>query len=144
MIPVVLCVDDDKIALMISKINMQKTNFCNTIITVENGKEALDYIASQVTLPNANNKIPNLILLDLNMPIIDGWEFLEIFSQKYKYLQNEVKIILLSSSINPDDKNRADENPFVLALIDKALGIDNLKSLKNIAALSRYFADEKN
>ncbi len=140
MIPIVFCVDDDRVALMISKLNLQKTQFCKEIITAENGKQALDYFDSQMQLPEVERKIPNLILLDLNMPVLDGWEFLELFSNNYPSLHEEVKIALLSSSVNPDDKIKAEANPFVFIFIDKAIGIDNLKSLKEHPELVKYFS----
>ncbi len=140
MIPIVFCVDDDRVALMISKLNLQKTQFCKEIITAENGKQALDYFNSQMQLPEEERKIPNLILLDLNMPVLDGWEFLDLFSQNYPSLHNHVKIALLSSSVNPDDKIKAEANPFVFIFIDKAIGIDNLKSLKEHPELVKYFS----
>lgn len=139
MIPVVFCVDDDKVALMISKLNLQKTQFCENIITAENGKQALDFFDEQMLLPETDRKVPSLIFLDLNMPIIDGWEFLDIFSDKYSFYHDKVKIALLSSSVNPDDKLKADKNPFVFTFIDKALGIDNLKYLKESPELVKYF-----
>jgi CheY-like chemotaxis protein len=142
MIPIVFCVDDDKVALMINKLNLQKTKFCEVILTAENGKEALDYFDNQMLLSENERVIPDLILLDLNMPVIDGWEFLEFFSEKYIELHKKVKIALLSSSVNPDDKTKADSNPFVFTFIDKALGMDNLNNLKEHAKLKDYFISQ--
>lgn len=139
MIPIVFCVDDDKVALMISKLNLQKTQFCKEIITAENGRQALDHFDSQMLLPENERKIPNLILLDLNMPVLDGWEFLDVFSKSYPTLHSQVKIALLSSSVNPDDRVKAEANPFVFIFIDKAIGIENLRSLKENPELSNFF-----
>jgi len=141
MIPIVFCVDDDKVALMISRLNLIKTQFCNEIITAENGKQALDYFDGQMLLPERERKIPNLILLDLNMPVLDGWEFLELFSKDYPSLHSQVKIALLSSSVNPDDKIKAEANPFVFIFIDKAIGIENLRKLKENPAVINFFSN---
>ena len=82
MIPLVYCIDDDKVALLISKISLQKTFFCKEVLTADNGKIAIAYFEQQVQLPENEQKIPDLIFLDLNMPFLDGWEFLEIFEKK--------------------------------------------------------------
>jgi|DEB19_MinimDraft_2_1074335.scaffolds.fasta_scaffold05263_3 CheY-like chemotaxis protein len=139
MIPLVYCIDDDNVALLISKISLQKTFFCNEVITANNGQKAIEYFQQQLLLPINEQKIPDLILLDLNMPLIDGWEFLEIFESKFLQFHNKVKIILLSSSINPDDRKKADANPFVFAFIDKAIGITNVTSLKLHPGLLHFF-----
>jgi CheY-like chemotaxis protein len=83
--------------------------------------------------------IPDLILLDLNMPVIDGWEFLEFFSEKFIELHKKVKIALLSSSVNPYDKIKVDSNSFVFTFIYKALGMDNLNNLKEHTKLKDFF-----
>ena len=63
MIPLVFCVDDDSIALFISKINLKKSNFCQEIISFENSYEALSYFENQIQLTAGLQKIPNLIFL---------------------------------------------------------------------------------
>ncbi len=139
MIPLVYCIDDDNVALMISKKSLQKTFFCNEVLTANNGQKAIEYLNQQLLLPINEQKIPDLIFLDLNMPLLDGWEFLEIFENKFSLLHNKVKIVLLSSSINPDDRKKADDNPFVFTFIDKAIGITNVINLKEHPGLVHFF-----
>jgi len=139
MIPLVFCIDDDKVALLISKISLQKTFFCKDVLTADNGKEAIQYFEQQILLPENEQKIPDLILLDLNMPFLDGWEFLEIFEQKFSIYHHKIKIALLSSSINPNDKERGNANPFVITFVDKAIGINSLSALKTHPALAHFF-----
>ena len=127
---------------MINKLNLQKTKFFKVILTAENGKEALDYFDNQMLLIENERVIPDLILLDLNMPVIDGWEFLEFFSEKFIELHKKVKIALLSSSVNPYDKIKVDSNSFDFTFIYKALGMDNLNNLKEHIKLKDYFNNQ--
>ena len=73
------------------------------------------------------HKIPEFIFLDLNIPQINGWEFLVEFEKIN--LETRPKIIFLSNSINPIDKKSAEENSAVLELINKPLTLDYLKNL---------------
>lgn len=139
MIPLVYCIDDDQVALLISKISLKKTLFCHEILTASNGQEAVDYLSQQSLLPESEQKIPNLIFLDLNMPLLGGWDFIEIFESKFSNFHHQIKIILLSSSINPEDRQKGEDSPFVFAFIDKAIGITNLSDLKFHPGLEHFF-----
>jgi hypothetical protein len=139
MIPLVFCVDDDSIALFISKINLKKSNFCQEIISFENSYEALNYFENQIQLTADLQKIPNLIFLDLSMPGMDGWEFIDIFEEKYQIFKENILIILLSSTSNPVDKLKAEKHPMIYALLDKANAECNLNFLKTLPKISAYF-----
>lgn len=102
MLETILCVDDDPITLMLCKMVITKSSFSNKIDTAKNGEEALKYFDSLLLANNYLNK-PQLIFLDLNMPIIDGWEFLDHFNTlKYSDF-HQIKVIILSSTIDPED-----------------------------------------
>lgn len=139
MIPLVFCVDDDSIALFISKINLKKSNFCQEIISFENPFDALNYFENQIQLPADLQKIPNLIFLDLHMPCMDGWEFIDVFAEKYPIFKENVLIILLSSTSNPAHKIKANDHQMVYALLDKANVENNLNLLKTLPKISAYF-----
>lgn len=76
----ILCVDDDPITLMLYKMVIAKASFTEEIITAKNGQEAMDYYEKL----KANNEThcPELIFLDLNMPVMGGWEFLDNFTKR--------------------------------------------------------------
>jgi CheY-like chemotaxis protein len=95
-------IDDDRIYSFGIKKLMSVTNFCKEVVQFTNGKEALDYL---VPLVNDAAALPDIILLDLNMPIIDGWQFLDEFI-KYK-LVKDITIYIVSSSIDVADYDRA-------------------------------------
>lgn len=122
MLQKVICVDDDPIALLLSKLVISKANFAAEIITCMNGEEAMNYLEKPGTIEeNSNSEQPLLILLDLNMPVMDGWEFLEQFSSKLQETYTTTKIILLSSSIDPNDIKKSKDFPMVVDFLPKPL-----------------------
>jgi CheY-like chemotaxis protein len=76
MLETVLCVDDDPITLMLCKKVIVKANFGKEIIFAQNGQEALELFDK---IKTENNQVPQLIFLDLNMPVMNGWDFIENF-----------------------------------------------------------------
>ena len=122
MLQKVICVDDDPIALLLSKLVISKANFASQIVTCVNGEEAMKYLENPETIEeNSNSEQPLLILLDLNMPVMDGWEFLEQFSSKLQDIYNSTKIILLSSSIDPNDIKKSKDFSMVVDFLPKPL-----------------------
>jgi CheY-like chemotaxis protein len=125
----VLCVDDDPITLLLCKKVLERFSFCNEIITSTNGEETLLYLN---TLLNTSSTKPDLIFLDLNMPVMGGWEFLEAFkTQNYKNFHT-TKIVVLSSSIDPNDLKKAQNYPMVIAFLPKPISKSMLEDLKEI------------
>ncbi len=128
----ILCVDDDAITLMLCKKVIAKAELSSEIDTSNNGEEALKYFENLKKEKEANNIIsePQLIFLDLNMPIMNGWEFLDIFSKSdYYTIFPEVKVIVLSSTIDPRDIEKAKQYPMVLNFLSKPITIEMLKSI---------------
>lgn len=125
MINKVLCVEDDPIAQMINQKIIEKAAFANKIETALNGELALRYYESIST-----NDYPDLIFLDLNMPIMDGWQFLEEFNKIYGSSLPDTRVIILSSSVDPLDKDRANSYSNVIDFLSKPLSVSVLESLK--------------
>ncbi|GEC72626.1 CheY chemotaxis protein or a CheY-like REC (receiver) domain [Flavobacterium flevense] len=127
MLDLILCVDDDPITLMLCKKVIVKASFSNNIITAKNGEEALEYFNS--ILNKEENKLPELIFLDLNMPVMDGWEFLDSFStDKYSEV-NSTNVIILSSTIDPEDLEKSKKYPMVIDFLSKPITTDMLTYL---------------
>jgi CheY-like chemotaxis protein len=128
MLDLILCVDDDPITLMLCKKVIIKTAFSKTIITAKNGEEALEYFNS--ILNKEKDHLPQLIFLDLNMPVMDGWEFLDNFNtNKYSKI-NSTKIVVLSSTIDPEDLQKSKNYPMVIDFLSKPITTNMLSYLE--------------
>ncbi|AIZ43654.1 response regulator [Cellulophaga baltica] len=97
-------IDDDPISVFGLKKTIRETKFCKEIIVYENGFEAINGLKD---LLNTNGNIPPIIFLDLNMPIMDGWDFLEDFIKIPEENRNNVRIYIVSSSVDPRDLIKA-------------------------------------
>ena len=128
----ILCVDDDPITLMLCKKVIQKSEFSKEIDTAVNGEDALRYFDGLIA---SLGDYPQLIFLDLNMPVMNGWEFLDAFSKK-KYLDRftDTKVVVLSSTIDPHDIDKSKEYPMVIEFLSKPITTEILSILKNIMA----------
>jgi two-component system chemotaxis response regulator CheY len=100
-------VDDDSIFQLTASRMLRAFGEQPTILQFSNGEEALRYL-----LANASQEedLPDLILLDINMPNVDGWAFLNDYAELKKQLAKKIVIYMVSSSIDPSDINRAKNN----------------------------------
>ena len=92
-------IDDDPITVFGIKKILASLNVCEKIETYSNGKEAIDAIKATI---NAEGELPEIIFLDINMPIMDGWQFLKEFISLP--LKKKIRINIITSSIDPYDK----------------------------------------
>ena len=105
-----LLVDDDQIFVYLTKRTIKETKLAEQIEVFENGKEAIDFLYKV-----ADNKdlIPNIIFLDLSMPVLDGWGFLDEYLLIKPELRNNITLFVLSSSFSEQDKQRVKKYNFV-------------------------------
>jgi CheY-like chemotaxis protein len=122
-----LCVidDDDIYTFTIRKI-IKIADVTNNTIFFENGKVALDYFNER---KNDASLLPELILLDLNMPVLDGWQFLDKFIELKPVLQKRITVYIVSSSIDESDYNRAAAIEQVTDFLVKPVTVNQLKEL---------------
>ena len=102
----VFVVDDDKIYHFLIKKLLSSNNIEVSPFFFENGLEAIDGIKDKL---DKGENPPDLILLDINMPVLDGWQFLEEYKKLKEYIKKEISIYIISSSDNSIDRNRAKE-----------------------------------
>ncbi|SHF92412.1 Response regulator receiver domain-containing protein [Flavobacterium fluvii] len=105
----ILLIDDDLATNFINKRILQKANLTDYIHVALNGKEALEYLSKKGNFESiVDYPQPQLILLDINMPVMDGWEFIETYRNLDIENKEDITIVMLSSSCNPADKAKAE------------------------------------
>ena len=119
-----LVIDDDDINIFIIKKIVEKTGFDINMVAKSNGLQAIDYIKETIS---ANQSLPHLVLIDINMPVMNGWEFVEAYQTLN--IQETVDLYILSSSVYENDIERTKSYPSVKGFISKPLSIDRLKEL---------------
>ncbi|NRR91086.1 response regulator [Winogradskyella undariae] len=123
-IDVACIIDDDPIFIFGAKRMMQLSNFCNSFMVFKNGQEAINNLKP---IMNSDEAIPNVILLDINMPIMDGWQFLDEFIKIESH--KSITIYIVSSSIDPVDLNRAKRYDNIKNYIIKPISFKKLESI---------------
>ena len=129
-INLVCLVEDDPASVYWMKYKIKEANFCENLIVYSNGKEALEGLQS---IMSRGDKLPEIIFLDLNMPVMDGWEFLDEFTGTKTDAQ--ILIYIVTSSINQDDFIRAKKYETVSGYIVKPITITNLDDIIEVKNL---------
>lgn len=119
-------IDDDPIYQIIMKKIILKSGFFSSIRSFQNGKEA---IAALKEVISKNDNFPNIILLDIEMPIMDGWGFMDEIAILKSRINTEIKIYISSSSIAIEDRERAKNNNSILGYMCKPISIDDLTKI---------------
>lgn len=101
----ILLIDDDDTTNYVNKVLIVRAGCCKQTVSVTSGQSGLDYLSTK----NSGGVYPqpDLIFLDINMPVMDGWEFIEKYSQLPAEQRGNVLVWVLSTSNNPEDRERA-------------------------------------
>jgi CheY-like chemotaxis protein len=120
----VCLIDDDPIQIFLMKKYLEKTGFANNVLDFPNGKLAYEYFSSQ------NYIMFDVIFLDINMPVWDGWEFLKEFSRLEIYKQ--VQVFLLTSSQSPFDREQANVYMLDNCYYSKPISYESIQKILKI------------
>ena len=115
----IIIVDDDHVNNMMNSFFISRTLPDVDIVCFEQPYEALEFLHDSANMED--DQIRNVILLDINMPEINGWDFLDEFEKMNPEVHKRYKIYLLSSSIDPGDIARAEANVFVEEFLSKPI-----------------------
>ena len=125
----VMVIDDNEMDLYVSRRVMERYAFAEEILLMDSAKDALAYF--QANEHNADN-LPSLIFLDINMPEMNGFEFLDAYNELSETVKRNCIILMLTTSVHEEDKKRADNSPYVRNFLNKPLSADKLKSLEHL------------
>ncbi|MEJ2005846.1 MAG: response regulator [Cyclobacteriaceae bacterium] len=123
----VMLIDDSEIDIFISKKILEVNHFSRDIVSTTSPREALDMLKTA-----RNGSIPELIFLDLNMPVIDGFRFLSEFADLPKSVRDQIGIVVLTSSENDLDRDMASQSTSVIEYVSKPLTEEKVSKIRRM------------
>ena len=121
-------IDDDSIYVNLVKKIIETKKLCSNLLVFNDGKDGIDYF--EALLKNLDQDvIPEIILLDINMPVMDGWEFIERFTKIQNKFKKRITLYVVSSSINLTDIEKAKSLSGVQNYLVKPVKIDDLEAV---------------
>lgn len=135
----ILFIDDDEPTNFLNKLIVDEMRCAEHVQIVHSGREALDYLTQSGAYKNNNNHYPrpDLIFLDINMPGMDGWEFLDHYKKLPDNQKGNIVMVMLTTSLNPDDAKAAQQ-------YDEISGFENKPLQQNVIEkiLYDFFSEE--
>jgi CheY-like chemotaxis protein len=122
----VMVIDDTLIDQFVAERMIKLYGFSENVIVFDSGLKALEYFSRKDLM---DEDIPQVIFLDIRMPEMDGFEFLEDYAKLSEELKSKMKVVMLTSSLDKNDLDRGLKNPYVMHFLNKPLDEDQLTKL---------------
>ncbi|MGL1887976.1 MAG: response regulator [Reichenbachiella sp.] len=119
----VAVIDDDQVFQLIIKKQIEMKQIKCDILSFYNGQEAFDFFKSKVDSPD---ELPDLVMLDVNMPVKNGWDFLEDYQSLPQELRSKIKLYMVTSSVIQSDIDRANGNENITSFVSKPITNEKL------------------
>ena len=124
-------VDDDSLYTLLLKKKIDKLHLCNKIMSFANGENAINQIKQYI---ETKEELPDIVFLDINMPIMNGWEFMEEFIKLLPLLHKKISIYISSSSIAAEDRMKAQSYEAIENYISKPIENETLLKIAQMSA----------
>ena len=119
----ILLIDDDEPTNFYHSMMIEESGLCPNIYVKDSAVEAIKWLKDEA------NPIPDLIFLDINMPIMNGWEFLDEYKELPDVKKTDIIVVMLTTSLNPNDMERANKMDEISSFMNKPLTIENIQKV---------------
>lgn len=124
-------IDDDEIYLFSVKKVIEINKLSEKVLEFKNGQEAIEFFTRN---SSDHESLPDVIFLDINMPVMNGWEFIEEFRKIKPGISKDISLFVVSSSVDKTDVDKAKSLPAVQDYIPKPLTANQLRNIYNAVA----------